>query len=262
MILATWNVNSLKVRIGHVLDWLNTSKADFVCLQELKLTDEMFPLSSFDAAGYGALYLGQKTYNGVAVLYRKGSAAPAGSIIKNIPGFPDAQSRLVGDEFDTRLGRIVVLSAYFPNGAEVGCDKYTYKLQWVSALQAFLSSLLDSGKNIVLAGDFNIAPEDADCWNPKLWEGSILVSPPEREAFRKLLSLGLSDTFRLFKQDEKLFTWWDYRMLGFQKNHGMRIDHILTSPGLTKHVKSAYIDKAPRKLPKPSDHAPYCIVLE
>ena len=258
MRVATWNVNSLKVRIGHVADWLASTKTDLLCLQELKTEETAFAEEALGSIGYGLLAFGQKTYNGVAIAFRRESARPEGPVERNIPSFDDAQARFIRSRFDTAAGVIDLASAYFPNGQEVGSEKFAYKLSWIRALRDHLSRTVGATP-FCLAGDFNIAPEDADCWNPALWEGSILVSPEERAAFAGLLELGLTDAFRAFEQPPKSFSWWDYRMLGFQKNHGMRIDHLLVNAPLRERLGFASIDRAPRKLPKPSDHAP-CVI--
>ena len=262
MKLATWNVNSLKMRIGHVCDWLNATQTDILCLQELKLVDELFPNEALNAIGYRAIYQGQKTYNGVAILYREETVGDPTHVVKNIPTFADEQKRLIAGTFPTAIGDLRIVCGYFPNGAEVGSDKFSYKLDWLSHLHDWLKEELIVNPQLALLGDFNIAPDDRDVWNPKAWEGNILVSPEERAAFTSLLSLGLSDSFRLFDQPEKLYTWWDYRMLGFQKNHGLRIDHILVSNVLKATVNQVQIDKTPRKWTKPSDHTPYWIELK
>ena len=259
MKIATWNVNSLKMRLPHVLDWLNQSKTDILCLQELKMTDDLFPIEALGNSGFGAVWSGQKTYNGVAIVYRKDKFGEPESVQKNIPTFPDEQKRLIASTFKTESGNIRIVCGYFPNGSEVGSDKFAYKLAWLEALNHWLKNQLSEYSQLALLGDFNIAPDDRDVWDPKGWEGNILVSPQERQAFSDLLSLGLSDSFRLFEQPEKRYTWWDYRMLGFQKNHGLRIDHILVSDALKSKVKAVDIDKVPRKWPKPSDHTPYWI---
>ncbi len=261
MKIATWNVNSLKVRLEHVLRWLETTQTDVLCLQELKMAHELFPLAAIQAAGYDAVWAGQKTYNGVAILYRQDVFHEARETVINIPTFEDLQQRVVTTTLASPMGDLRIISAYFPNGAEVGCDKYAYKLQWLQHLNRWLKEELTNHPNLLLLGDFNIAPEDRDVWNPKAWEGNILVSPAEREAFRELLALGLHDSFRLFEQPDGLFTWWDYRMLGFQKNHGVRIDHILVTDALKEKILAAQIDKDPRKWTKPSDHTPYVITL-
>ena len=261
MKLATWNVNSLKVRLPHVLEWLEATKTDLLCLQELKMTDDVFPVDALKDAGYGAIYAGQKTYNGVAILYRQDTVEAPQDIQVNLPDFLDEQKRLIAGTFKTAQGDIRAICGYFPNGAEVGCDKYAYKLAWLAKLQTFVKHELQKHNQLALFGDYNIAPDDRDVWNPKAWEGNILVSPAERGAFQALLNLGLNDSFRLFDQPEGLYTWWDYRMLGFQKNHGLRIDHILVSDALKTKIQSVQIDKTPRKWTKPSDHTPYIIRL-
>ncbi len=261
MKIATWNVNSLKMRLNHVLEWLTQTQADILCLQELKMVDELFPIEAIRDLGYDALWCGQKTYNGVAILYKTDSCAGPKDIVKNIPGFDDEQKRLIAADFSTAAGDLRIVCGYFPNGSEVGSEKFTYKLKWLAALTDWLRDELLSHPQLALLGDFNIAPDDRDVWDPKSWEGNILVSPEERQAFSDLLKLGLWDSFRLFEQPEKRFTWWDYRMLGFQKNHGLRIDHILVSEALKTKIKTADIDKAPRKWTKPSDHTPYWIEL-
>lgn len=248
MKLATWNINSLKVRLPQVLDWLKTQQADVLCLQETKLEDRAFPLADIEAVGYHALYAGQKTYNGVAILTRT-SASP---VCHGIPGFDDEQKRLLVADVEGMR----VICAYFPNGQSVGSDKYEYKLRWVKALTEWLRGELADQPRLALTGDFNIAPDERDVHDPKAWEGQVLFSEPEREAFRKLVDLGLKDSFRLFDQPEKIFTWWDYRMMAFRRNMGLRIDHILLSSALADICCGCSVDKAPRKLERPSDHAP------
>ncbi len=261
MQLATWNVNSLKMRLPHVLRWLEETQTDILCLQELKMTDEVFPVMELEAAGYGSLFAGQKTYNGVAILYRRDTVKAAGAPIINIPDFEDEQKRLITSSFETAAGPLRVVCGYFPNGAEVGCEKYVYKLRWLAALNDFVKEELSSHDSLALLGDFNIAPEDRDVWNPAAWVGCNIVSPKERAAFSSLLALGLHDSFRLFDQPEGLYTWWDYRMLGFPKNHGLRIDHILVSDALKEKIASCTIDRAPRKWTKPSDHTPFSVTI-
>lgn len=252
MKFATWNVNSLNVRLPHVLDWLRDNQPDIVCLQETKQEDSKFPYETFRDAGYRAVHIGQKTYNGVAILSRH----PLSNIQQNIPDFEDDQQRIIAAD----VNDIRVVCAYVPNGQAVGSDKYQYKLRWLNALTDWLKTELTKYPKLLLLGDYNIAPEDRDCHDPAAWEGQVLVSPPEREAFQKLIALGLHDSFRLFEQPEKSFSWWDYRMMGFRRNFGMRIDHILVSDALRPLCKGAHIDKTPRKLERPSDHTP--VVLE
>ena len=248
MKLATWNVNSLKVRLPHVIEWLAASQPDVLCLQETKLEDHAFPRAEIEQAGYAPLFAGQKTYNGVAILSRR----PATLIAAGIPDFADEQKRLLAAEIDG----IEVVCAYFPNGQAVGSDKYAYKLRWIEALTAWLGRRLQGNPRLALLGDLNIAPEDRDVHDPKVWEGQVLCSGPEREAFRGLIGLGLADTFRRFDQPEQSFTWWDYRMAAFRRNMGLRIDHILLSAELAARCTACTIDKAPRRLERPSDHTP------
>ncbi len=250
MKVATWNVNSLKVRLGQVLDWLAEQRPDALCLQELKMEDKAFPRADFEALGYHAASLGQKTYNGVAIL----SPHAPQQVVYNIPGFEDEQKRLIS----ATIGDLRVVCGYFPNGQAVGSDKFAYKLRWLAALTEWLRQELLQHPRLVLCGDFNIAPEDRDA-HPD-WKDEIHVSVPEREAFQALQALGLSDAFRLFEQPERAFSWWDYRMLAFRRNFGLRIDHLLVSAPLVAACTGCSVDKAPRKLERPSDHAP--VVLE
>ena len=259
MRIATWNVNSLKVRLDHLLGWLQENPIDIVCLQETKLIDEKFPVDALRAAGYEAIYSGQPTYNGVAILYRRDlGLAPEDVVIDN-PLLPDHQKRLI----TARFGSMRVICAYFPNGQSVGSEKYEYKLRWMAALKEWLGQMQASSPlaDQVLLGDFNVAPADEDVHDPELWRGQVLVSDPEHEAYRGLLSLGLHDAFRLFEQPPKIYSWWDYRMLAFRRNTGLRIDLILVSDSLRARVKGCYIDKAPRRLEKPSDHTPVVVEL-
>jgi len=246
--IASWNVNSLKVRLPHLLDWLAEATPDVVCLQELKLEDANFPRAEIEAAGYHVAFSGQKTYNGVALLAR----SPIEDVVRGNPHFPDEQKRLISGTVDG----VRVVGAYMPNGQEVGCDKYDYKLRWLDALAEWLDGELQRHPQLALCGDYNIAPDDRDVHDPLRWRDCILVSEPERAAFRRLLALGLCDSFRLFEQPEKTFSWWDYRMLGFQKNLGLRIDMILLSQPLADKCTAAGVDRGPRKRERPSDHAP------
>jgi exodeoxyribonuclease-3 len=258
MKIATWNVNSLKVRLGHLLNWLEQSSVDVVCLQELKLTDDKFPVAELAAAGYASVFTGQKTYNGVAIIARTSLAMEHDTVVKNIPGFDDPQQRVIA----ATVAGCRIVCGYFPNGQAPGTDKFAYKLQWLAALHSWLATELAHYPQLALLGDFNIAPEDRDVHDPKAWEGQNLVSPEERAAFAGLLDLGLTDTFRLFEQAERTFSWWDYRMLGFRRNAGLRIDHVLTSPALTPAVRACHIDKVPRGWEQPSDHAPVVVELQ
>ncbi len=248
MKLATWNVNSLKVRLPHLTDWLAKAQPDIVCLQELKTEDAKFPRAELEAAGYRAAFFGQKTYNGVAILSRTGAA----DVATGIPGFADEQKRVVA----ATVGDMRVVCVYCPNGQAVGSEKYDYKLRWFAALGDYLAAELQRHPQLAVAGDFNVAPEDRDVHDPKAWEGQVHVSEPERTAWRALLALGLQDTFRLFEQPEKIYSWWDYRMMGFRRNAGLRIDQILVSEPLAKRCTAFSIDQEPRRLERPSAHAP------
>ena len=249
--IATWNVNSLKVRLPQVLDWLAGQRPDVLCLQETKLEDKAFPLAEIEAAGYRAVFSGQKTYNGVAILSRSDAGAVQ-DVERGIAGYDDPQQRVISASVDG----IRVVCAYIPNGQSVDSDKYQYKLKWLAALNDWLDGELKKYPRLALLGDYNIAPEDRDVHDPAAWQGQVLCSEPERAAFRGLTELGLSDAFRRFEQPEKSFSWWDYRMMGFRRNHGLRIDHILLSSALAAECSACSIDKAPRKLERPSDHAP------
>jgi exodeoxyribonuclease-3 len=248
MRVATWNVNSLKVRLPHVLTWLAGQKPDVLCVQETKTEDVSFPAQAVADAGYAALYSGQKTYNGVALLSRgTGSDVTAG-----IPGFEDPQKRVLAATYgDTR-----VICIYVPNGESVESDKYQYKLKWLAALTEWLRGELQRYPQLALLGDYNIAPEDRDVWDPAVWQGKVLFSAPEHAALKALLALGLKDSFRLFDQPERSFTWWDYRMNAFRRKQGLRIDHILLSEPLAQRCTACAVDIEPRKLERPSDHAP------
>lgn len=248
MRIAAWNVNSLKVRLPQLIDWLADKQPDALCLQETKVEDHNFPQSEIEAAGYHVAYAGQKTYNGVALLARE---QPKDVVCGN-PLFADAQKRLL----TATVGDVRVLCAYFPNGQSVGSDAYAYKLDWIAALKRWIAEQLAIYPRLALAGDFNIAPDDRDVHDPAAWAGQILCSDAERDAFEGLRELGLKDSFRLFAQPEKSFSWWDYRMLGFQKNRGLRIDHILLSTPLAERCAASQIDRAMRKRERPSDHAP------
>ena len=248
MKIAAWNVNSLKVRLPHLLDWLARVEPDVVCLQETKCEDAKFPAAEIAAAGYQWAHDGQKTYNGVAILSR----TPIANVTRGIPGFGDLQKRLIAADVEG----IRVISAYVPNGQSVDSEKYAYKLAWLAALRDHLRDEVGRSARLAILGDFNIAPEDRDVHDPKAWEGQVLVSGKEREAFRALLALGLTDSFRLFDQPEQSFSWWDYRQAAFRRNMGLRIDHILLTRELAGRCAASCIDREPRKLERPSDHAP------
>jgi len=248
MRIATWNVNSLKVRLPHVLDWLAKHQPDALCLQETKLEDGNFPAEAIKAAGYHAVYSGQKTYNGVAILTR----APAVDVHMGIPGLDDPQRRVIA----ATCGDTRVVCVYIPNGESLESDKYQYKLKWLTALTEWLRGELAKYPRLALLGDYNIAPEDRDVWDVKEWEGKVLFSPPEHAAFKGLQGLGLTDSFRLFEQPERSFSWWDYRMNAFRRKLGLRIDHILVTAPLAQACTACVIDIEPRRLERPSDHAP------
>jgi exodeoxyribonuclease-3 len=246
--LATWNINSLKLRLPRVLEWLSSQQPDVLALQETKVQDAHFPALELKAAGYHAIYAGQRSYNGVALLSR----IPASDTVTALPGLDDQQMRVLTA---TAQG-VRVISFYVPNGQSVGSDKYGYKLEWLAAATEFLRSEYIQHPLLAVVGDFNIAPEDRDVHDPDVWRGRIMCSDAERAAFRAWLELGLKDAFRLFEQPEKTFSWWDYRQLAFPKNLGLRIDHILLSPELARVCTACRIDRQARKGQKPSDHAP------
>lgn len=268
--IAAWNVNSLKVRLPQVLKWLQDQEKvkkpiDALCLQELKLTDDKYPHQELEDAGYVSLAAGQKTYNGVAIIVRKASLAPIASDasttflkpIRNIPGNVDEQQRILAATIPfAGMQPIRLVSAYFPNGQSPESDKFVYKLAWLQALESWLKDEISQNTQLALLGDFNIAPTDADVYDPSKWVGQNLVSPEERKAFQQLLELGLTDSFRMFEQAPKSYSWWDYRMMGFRRNAGMRIDHILLSEALKDRCIASLIDKEPRTWEQPSDHTP------
>ncbi|TAM12167.1 MAG: exodeoxyribonuclease III [Nevskiaceae bacterium] len=249
MKIATWNVNSLKVRLPQVLAWLGeNSGIDALCVQETKLRNEVFPAEDIRAAGLHCAFNGQKTYNGVAILARR----PLADVVCDIPGFADEQKRVIAATMDG----VRLVNVYVVNGQEVGADKYAYKLRWLAALRAYLDNALAQHPALAVLGDFNIAPDDRDVHDPAAWAGKILCSDAERDAFRALLALGLEDTFRRFEQPEATFSWWDYRQAGFRRNLGLRIDHILVSAPLAVRCAACAVDKTPRGWERPSDHAP------
>ncbi|MGH8398849.1 MAG: exodeoxyribonuclease III [Gammaproteobacteria bacterium] len=253
MKIATWNVNSLRVRLPHVLKWLASEKPDVLALQETKTEDRDFPVVEFQRAGYQVAFSGQPTYNGVALLSR----TPLNVRATALPNFEDAQKRVLA----ANVGNLLVLNLYVPNGQTVDSDKYQYKLKWLKALNRWLKVLLSEQPQLVVLGDLNVAPEDRDVHDPEAWQGQVLVSTPEREAFRGLLALGLKDSFRQFEQDGGHYSWWDYRAAGFQRDFGMRIDHILLSPALSERATAVHIDKEPRGWERPSDHTPIIVEL-
>lgn len=256
MKIASWNVNSLSVRLEQVIDWLNTSQVDVLCLQELKMETHKFPEEVFKDIGYHAAWSGQKTYNGVAILSKK----PFTNVQINNPLYPDEQQRLIAADISSEDGEIIrVIGVYCPNGSSLESDKFVYKMAWFDALQHYMQAQLTQYSKVVLTGDFNIAPDDRDVHAK--YSGDILVSPAERAHFQALLNLGMKDSFRLFEQEEKSFSWWDYRQFAFKRNAGVRIDHLLISDALVPQCKASTIDKSPRGNERPSDHTPVIIEL-
>ncbi len=253
MKLATWNVNSLGVRLPQLLEWLAAHQPDAIVLQETKLTDDKFPQAEIEAAGYRAEWFGQKTYNPVALL----SKTAATDVVRNIPGFTDPLARVITGTVDG----IRIVGAYFPNGQAPGTDKFEYKMQWLRGLRDWLREEIAQHPKLVLLGDFNIAPDDRDVFDPVAWAGQIHCTDEERDHLKKLIGLGMVDAFRLFDQAPKSWSWWDYRNLAFRKNQGLRIDLILVSEALQASVQACTIDKAPRKNERPSDHAPVVLTL-
>ena len=248
MKIASWNVNSLKVRLPQVLDWLQSQRPDVLALQETKLTDDNFPVGEIEALGYHVAFSGQKTYNGVALISRE----PLEDVITDMPGLDDPQRRILG----ATIGGVRVLNLYVVNGQEVGSEKFAYKLDWLEKVTAYVRDDLTKHRDYVVLGDFNIAPDDRDVHDPQAWHERILCSTPEREALRTLLELGFKDSFRLFEQPTDTFSWWDYRAAGFRRNLGLRIDLVLASDALAARCSASTIDVEPRKLERPSDHAP------
>lgn len=248
MKIASWNVNSLRVRLPQVLDWLAKTKPDVLALQETKMTDEDFPREEIEQAGYQVEFSGQKTYNGVSII----SKLPATDVVKDVPGLDDPQRRILGASY----GDVRILDLYVVNGQSVGSEKYAHKLHWLEKVTDFIEQDLEKYARYIVLGDFNIAPADADVYDPAAWQERILCSTPEREALQRIIDLGFHDTFRLFDQAEAVFSWWDYRAAGFRRNNGLRIDLVLASEALRGHCQASYIDKEPRALERPSDHAP------
>jgi exodeoxyribonuclease III len=253
MKIASWNVNSLRARLAHVLDWLKANPVDALGLQELKLQDEQFPRAEFEALGYQAAVNGQKTYNGVAILSRH----PLGEVDRDIPSFDDPQKRVIA----ATVNGVRIVNIYVPNGQVVGSDKYSYKLRWLEALRGYLRVELARYPDMAVTGDFNIAPTDADVHDPVAWSGKVLCSELERAGYRGLLEAGLEDAFCRFPATEARYTWWDYRQASFRRNLGLRIDHVLLSARLAHKCQSFHIDTVPRRLERPSDHAPVTVEL-
>ena len=248
MKIATWNVNSMNVREPHVVEWLQNHDPDVLVLQEIKQVTEKFPAEALQELGYHSIASGQRTYNGVAVV----SKTPANDPVTDFPDLDDPQRRILA----TTIGDVRVVDLYIPNGSEVGSEKYAYKLDWLRSLRNFLEAEMQQHENLVVLGDFNIAPADEDVYDPEKWGEAILCSPLERQALRELIDLGLTDVFRKFEQPEGMFSWWDYRAAGFRRNAGLRIDLILTSQSMTERCTASYVDKEPRAWERPSDHAP------
>jgi exodeoxyribonuclease-3 len=251
--IASWNVNSLRVRLDQVLDWMSISDTDVLALQETKIIDELFPVDAFLARGYSVMFSGQKTYNGTAII----SKLPMEEPITDLPAWDDPQRRILA----VTIGDLRVIDLYVPNGAEVGSDKYQYKLAWLEQVTQFIKQQLQQYPKLVVLGDFNIAPSDLDVHSPKDWSGKVLVSEPERQAFSDLIALGLTDSFRHLKPDTQMFSWWDYRAAGFRRNLGLRIDHVLLSQSLVLDCVDAGVDVEPRRSEQPSDHAPVWVLL-
>ena len=248
MKVATWNVNSIRARLTHVLDWLALHRPDVLCLQETKVADAEFPYEPFQSAGYHVTHVGQKAYNGVAAITR----APAANAVTAPAGLDGEQKRALA----LTVGGVRVVNVYVPNGERVGSDKYELKLKWFAALRRYVSAELERHPLLTVVGDFNVAPEDRDVHDPRLWQNQVLFSAPERAALRTLLDIGLVDVFRRFEQPPGSYTWWDYRQGAFRRNLGLRIDHILCSQPLAGHCRACFVDKTPRGLERPSDHAP------
>ena len=258
MKLATWNINSLTVRLPQVLDWLATNPVDILCLQELKLSDDKFPRDTLLQAGYHSAVFGQKTYNGVAILSR----TPLRDVATSIAGFADEQSRVIAATVDTPAGPLRIIDGYFVNGQEPGSEKFAYKMRWLEALHHYVRSELATYPQLALLGDFNITADDRDSWDPEGLRETIHHTTQEREHLKALLQLGLHDSYRLFEQAEKTYSWWDYREFAFRRNRGLRIDYILISDALKARARACNIDKAPRKNERPSDHTPVVVELQ
>jgi len=246
--VASWNVNSLNVRLPHVLAWCDAAQPDILALQETKMTDDRFPVAELLDAGYHSVFSGQKTYNGVAILSR----VAATDVVMDIDGLDDPQRRILG----ATVGDVRFINLYVVNGSEVGSEKFDYKMYWLEQVTAWIATEMQQHEKVIVLGDFNIAPDDRDVHDPQAWHEKILCSTPEREALQAILDLGLSDTFRHFEQPEKSWSWWDYRMAAFRRNMGLRIDLVLASEALARTCRAAYIDKEPRRQERPSDHTP------
>lgn len=253
MQIATWNVNSLKVRLPQVIEWLQQTKCDVLTLQELKLDNDNFPAMAFAEIGYNYVFNGQKTYNGVAIVAKQVIT----DVVYDIPSFDDVQKRVIS----ATIGGIRVICVYVVNGESLESDKYQYKLGWLQHLENYVKDSLTKHQDIALLGDFNIAPQDIDMYDPIAWKDQVLCSLPERSAWNRLINLGLHDSFRIFNQEERQYTWWDYRNFAFRRKMGLRIDHILVSESLKSRAKSCEIDINPRKNERPSDHTPLVLTI-
>ena len=246
--IASWNVNSLNVRLPHVLAWMDVAQPDVLALQETKLTDDRFPVQELVDEGYHSVFSGQKTYNGVAILSREQALNP----VTDIPGLDDPQRRILA----ATVGDVRIINLYVVNGSEVGSEKFEYKLLWLDRVTAWLATEIEEFENVIVLGDFNIVPDDRDVHDPEGWREKILCSTPEREALGKILDLGFQDSFRLFEQQERIWSWWDYRMNAFRRKMGLRIDLILASKAMAQRCIASYVDIEPRRQDRPSDHAP------
>jgi exodeoxyribonuclease-3 len=246
--VASWNVNSLNVRLPHVLAWCAEAAPDVLALQETKMTDDKFPAGELEAAGYHSVFSGQPTYNGVAILSRE----PGSDMVTDIPDLDDPQRRILA----ATIGDVRVIDLYVVNGKEVGSDKFAYKLEWLARVTDWIEQEMSRHEKLIVLGDFNIAPEDRDVYDPEAWHERILCSTPERDALERMMDLGLSDTFRLFDQPEGSYSWWDYRQAAFRRGMGLRIDLVLASAPLAEQCTAAYIDVEPRRQERPSDHTP------
>ena len=246
--IASWNVNSLNVRLPHVLAWMDVAQTDVLALQETKLTDDRFPVQELVDEGYHSVFSGQKTYNGVAILSREQALNP----VTDIPGLDDPQRRILA----ATVGDVRIINLYVVNGSEVGSEKFEYKLLWLDRVTAWLATEIEEFENVIVLGDFNIVPDDRDVHDPEGWREKILCSTPEREALGKILDLGFQDSFRLFEQQERTWSWWDYRMNAFRRKMGLRIDLILASKAMAQRCIASYVDIEPRRQDRPSDHAP------
>lgn len=254
MKIATWNVNSLRVRLDNCLDWLNSNQPDLLCLQELKLSDQDFPVEALEEIGYQSAFTGQKTYNGVAVL----SKQPLQNIVTDVPGMTDPQRRYISGDYpiNNKGSLLRIVNVYVPNGQALDSDKFIYKRDWFAHLQVSMRSHLKERSNVVLVGDFNITPSDHDVHAPEKWRGKIHCSDIERLMLQKLMAEGLYDTYRLFDTQNDRFSWWDYRSNAYDRNEGLRIDLIFSSSAMLNVASSCDIDESPRKLERPSDHTP------